>query len=69
MTDLVTIGGYVSSNRIVSIFMHRGFDYPMPDLDTCIRRALRRPDGFHVIAGTIDNPRYSWPVYAAVRRP
>lgn len=67
---VVPIGGIVKAGRSVTFYMHEGWDEPMLPLEKCAANLW--PDGdwpvgkWHV-AGNLENPYWSRPMYAVVR--
>lgn len=61
---MVAVAGRRSESRSAIILMHAGYDRGGESL---VDHAWKLPPGRYLVAGALDNPNFSWPVYADVR--
>ena len=70
---LVPVGGLQSSEWMITLFMHKGFDR-MYGVDSFCHRYLEKArsgemyDGLWHVWGDLNNPYFSWPIYAELKR-
>lgn len=62
----VAVGGAVTSTKRVVFLMHETFDRPTCNLHDWGKFYLTKEPGEYVARGSIDNPAFSWPMYAVV---
>jgi hypothetical protein len=63
---MVLFGGGRSASRVVELFTWEECQDDLPDVSTCVLRALRHSDGIWQVAGDEKKPPFRWPAYAKV---
>jgi hypothetical protein len=61
---VIPIAGYRSSTTTVTLYMHRGYDRPIPDASYLAERYATREPGRYILAGP--HPLFNWPIYIEV---
>ncbi len=64
---LVAVGGFVSSDTVITFYMHRGYDRPNGYIEPSIAHLKGLPTGGYEFCDR-SNPLFSWPIYARVER-